>query len=1173
MKSSLLLLLLATLLLPLRLPASSEGSLSGIVTDRTGAVIPGVTVVLEDMDTHVQRTTETNESGLYAFPILPVGKYSIAILKDGFKPYSASGLTVDLGSAVKWDVTLDVGEHAESVLVIEEGTQVETSSAQMGEVVNSKKMTAVPLNGRSFTDLLALQSGVVPISSQQPNAVVMSGVTSTPPSGDLNAGNMSVSGQRETSNGFRINGSDAEEDVHMGTSIIPNLDSIAEFRMLTNNFDPEYGNYSGGQVLVTTKSGSNDFHGSAFEFLRNTAFDAKNYFSPDRAAFRRNQYGATLGGPIKKEKLFFFADYQGTRSTKGVDTGRISVPSLAERSGDFSGNTAALTGTVHGDYWANQLSQKLGYAVTQGESYYTVGCVTSAQCVFPNAQIRKSLWSAPGSNLLQYIPLPNQADGTFATSAYNQTIHDEKGALRLDANTRWAMFSAYYFLDDYSLDNPYPTAQGGANVPGFNALTTGRAQLLSLGATKTIGTNKVNEFHFSYMRDANNVGQPIGGVGPSLVSQGFVDASGNPGIYPLAPQIEGVENVAFNDYTIGVDITGLKQANNTFEWSDNFSLVKGRHTLKFGAEYHFDQINVNPNTVDNGAFLFTGSETGVDFADFLLGVASNYNQAQARAFYYRNHYLGLFAQDSWQVRSNLTLSYGLRWDVLPPWSEKYNQLQTLSLGQQSVVYPGAPRGLVFPGDHGIPNSLAPTQYNSLAPRIGLAYTPSATSGFLHKLLGDPGKTSVRAGFGMFYTAFEGLSASIMSANPPYGYDFNSFAPPVFATPFVTAANGQNYGQRFPLTLPPFGASPSHPNTSVNWAQFLPITGVPSFYKGNVPPYSENYMLSIQREVAPRTVFSFSYVGAQGHHQLVLTPANPGNAALCLSLSQPSDVQPGTPTCGPFGESNTYTTADGRTIQGTRGPFGPEFAAVSLQKTVANSNYNALELSLRHTGSSLEVLFGYTYSKSIDQSSSLAEEIYPFDSYLNRGLSAFDMRHNVVGSFNWTLPVVRLSHAENRWTNGWHISGLLRFTTGLPVTLYNNNDTSLLGSIPNGINNNGVDTPGYAVGNLQINTNPRNGREAFNTALFSLPALGTLGTASRRFFYGPGIENVDLAVLKDTRLTESKSLQFRVEAFNALNHAQFFGPAAVNGNISSPLFGRIVSAAPPRIMQLGLKFSF
>jgi hypothetical protein len=251
-------------------------------------MVPNANVVVRDLDRKVERTVNTNDAGFYAFTFLPVGKYEIEIQCAGFRPYSRTGLVIDISSALRVDATLDLGEQSEQITVVEEGVQVETASTQMGEVVAGAKITAVPLNGRSFTDLLALQPGVVPVSSQQPNAVVMSGVTSTPPSGDLNPGNMSVSGQRETSNGFRINGSDAEEDVNMGTAIIPNLDSIAEFRILTNNFDAEYGNYSGGQILVTTKSGQNEFHGDAFEFLRNTDFDAKNYFSSQRAAFEHS---------------------------------------------------------------------------------------------------------------------------------------------------------------------------------------------------------------------------------------------------------------------------------------------------------------------------------------------------------------------------------------------------------------------------------------------------------------------------------------------------------------------------------------------------------------------------------------------------------------------------------------------------------------------------------------------------------------------------------------------------------------------------------------------------------------------------------------------------------------------------------------------------------------------
>jgi hypothetical protein len=259
------------------------------------------------------------------------------------------------------------------------------------------------------------------------------------------------------------------------------------------------------------------------------------------------------------------------------------------------------------------------------------------------------------------------------------------------------------------------------------------------------------------------------------------------------------------------------------------------------------------------------------------------------------------------------------------------------------------------------------------------------------------------------------------------------------------------------------------------------------------------------------------------------------------------------------------TRFGQTIQGTRGPFSSQFAAVTYQKTIGNSNYNALELSLRHSTPSLEFLVGYTYGKSLDQSSSLAEAVNPVNPNLSKAISAFDLRHNFVASYDWKLPLARVFHGRSRWAEGWALSGVTRFSTGFPVTLFNNTDTSLLGTIPNGINNNGVDMPDYAPGDLAVNTNPRNGKPAFNTALFSLPDLGHIGTAARRFFYGPGMANFDAALHKSVRLAESRSLDFRFEAFNIFNHAQFYGPAAVNGNITSASFGQIVNAAAPRLV--------
>ena len=1124
-----------------------SASLTGKILDPSGAAMPAVTVTLRANATGTQQTAVTSNDGAYAFTGLAAGRYDILIHQPSFQPFERSALELS-GAALRLDITLQLDRRNEALTVIADGIALDPANTQSGETLSGATTRSMPLNGRSFTDLLALQPGVIPTSSQQPNAVLMAGVTNTPPSGGLNPGNISVSGQRETANGFVVNGSNVEETVNMGTAIVPNLDSIAELRVLTGNFNAEYGNYSGGQILVVTKSGANELHGDAFEFLRNTALDARNFFSADRARFDQNQFGATLGGPVRRDQVFFFADYQGTRMVQGVDTGLIRVPSLADRNGDLQDLAGQMTGAVNGQYWAGILSQRLGYGVSPNEPYYTPGCTNTSQCVFPGAIVPQRAWSAPARSLLAYIPQPNAGAGEFSTSAQNETLRDDKGAVRIDGNSHWGMLSAYYFADNYALNNPYPTAQGGASVPGFNVLNFGLAQLASFSATKTFNANTVNEFHVSFMRNTNIAGQPVGGVGPSLRSQGFVEGAGTPGIVPLVPSIVGIANVSFNDFTLGVDTTGLRQVNNTFQWSDDWSRVTGRHSFKFGATVHYDRVNTNPDAQSNGSFDFLGSETGVDFADFLLGIPSSYTQADSQSFYNRTHYIGAYAQDTWRLRPNLTLNYGVRWDVIAPWREKYNQLQTLVLGEQSVVYPGAPAGLVFPGDPGIPATLAPTRYRNLAPRIGLAWSPGA-------------KTSVRAGYGMFYTAFEGLSAGIMSANPPYGYSYTSPAPPLFETPFITAATGQNNGQRFPLPFPPFGASAQNPDRNVDWAMYLPLTGIPSFYRQNVPPYAENFTISLERQLPANTFLRIGYVGAQAHHLLAVEEANPGIAALCLSLSQPSEVMPGTATCGPFGESGIYTTPSGQTIQGTRGPFPAAFGGVSYQKTIGNSNYNALEVTVHHHAGPLELLAGYTYSKSIDQSSSLAEAVNPLNPSLDRAPSAFDLTHNFVASYRYAIR------------GGWEVSGITRFSTGFPVTLFNNDDTSLLGTIPNGINNNGVDTPNYTPGPLDLNRNPRNGEPAFNTALFSLPALGQIGTAARRSFYGPGIANFDMALAKNVRLAESRTLQIRVEAFNVWNHAQFDGPAAVNGNIGSSNFGQVTSAAAPRLVQLATKFSF
>ena len=1136
--------------LPLR--AATGGSISGTIADPSGSVIPGAALNLVNTALQMIYQAASDRQGFYSFPNVPVGHYDLTISATGFTTQRKTNLTVDTDAALRVDAVLSVGAHSDSVTVISDtGAQVDAIATHLGEVVSGAQMTALPLNGRSYTDLLTIQPGVAPISTLLQNSVIMAGVTgSLNPSGDLNPGNLSINGQRESSNGFLMNGIDVQEHMNGGTSIIPDLDSIEEFRVLTNNFDPEYGNYNGGMVTVVSKQGTNALHGEAFEFFRNTALDARGYFDPTRSAFNQNQFGGTIGGPARRERLFFFADYQGTRTTQGVSTGDISVPTVAQRSGDFSD----LSGSVSGPYFASLLTQKLGYAVRPGEAYSSV---------FPGGIVPQSAWSAPGKNMLQYIPSPNVSTSQYSTSAFEQSVRDDKGSIRIDGNSRLGQISAYYFVDDYSLDNPYPGSVAGASIPGFDALFIGRAQLFSLSDSKLIGANTVNEFHLGFLRNANIIGQPKGGLGVSLASQGFTTGAGTPGIFVQAPQFEGVENITFPTFVMGVPITNETQINNTYYGSDGLSRVIGTHTLKMGGQFHVDQVNEHPNATFNGTFNINGTETGDPYADFLIGVASNYTQSSGQPFYLRNRCWGAYGQDSWRARSDLTINAGLRWDVIMPFWEKYNQLQTWIPGAQSTLYPGALPGLLVAGDPGIPKTLAPTSYRNFAPRLGLAYAPRFDRGFWRTIFGEAGKSSIRASYGLFYTEFPGLLAGIMYALPPFGYNYLSPGPPLLATPFITAASGVNNGQRFPFPFPPHNVSASHPDTSVNWANFAPLAADPFFYYRNRVPYINNYMFSMQRQITSSTLLTVSYVGNQGHRILAVASVNLGNPGLCVSL----------PGCGPFGEDTTYTSSAGQTVRGTRVGQGPDYGENTADKSVGNSNYNALEATLRYKHNGSQFLLSYTYAKSIDQGSNIGEQLDPINARQSRTISAWDQKHTFAASYTLALPIERAFLRSNRLTTQWSLSGTTRFATGFPVTLYDNSDNSLLGTLGNGVNNYLLDTPQYLPGPLRINTNGRNGRPAFNTVLFPEEEIGQLGDAKRRIFYGPGINNFDLALQKNIRLAEARSLEFRAEAFNAFNHTQFYGPASVDGQVEDPNFGHIVSAATPRLMQLVAKFNF
>jgi len=1149
--------------------AGVTASISGTVKDSTGAVLVGASVTATNTATGVSQTVSSNGDGAYNFPALPPGKYVLEVRQQGFKTFKDTDIELNVNDVRTIDAVLPVGQVAEAVTVSADALHAETASTQLGEVIQEKEMTSVPLNGRSYTDLLALQPGVgntnsnIGGGSSTSNLFQSGGFQLPSVSGDQNPGNLSVNGMRESANGYLLNGVSVQEYGYSGTAVVPNLDSLAEFRIITNNFDAEYGNFSGGQINVVTKAGANQIHGNVFEFWRNTSLDAANFFDGGkRGPWHQNEFGGTLGGPIKRNKVFFFGDYQENRRIVGVSTGSIAVPTTAERGGNFSALTNSFLGkTVQGSAWAEVLSQReFGTTgkIQAGEPYYSAGCTDPLVCVFPNGTVPGTLVSQVATNVLQAGAIPaGDGNGTFSTSAFAQNLTDRKGSGRVDANTGIGTLFGYYYIDQFSLNNPYPVA----TVPGFNATTKGRTQVVNIGDSKPLGSNAVNEARIGYLRVHDFLNSPSGGTNTKLAQLGFSTDTAAGGILPLDPATEGLPEMDFQSFSIGVPSRILGLVENTYQASDNYSRLVGTHSLTFGGSFHYTQLAEQLHNIENGYFFFnTTSETGVDFADFLLGAPGTFQQGQTPAANTRSYYLGAFAQDSWRARSNLTVNYGVRWDVISPWWEQHNEIETLKLGLQSVKFPNSPRGWVFPGDPGIPKTIAPVRWGNFAPRLGIAYSPNAAGGFLGKLFGGPDQTSIRLAYGMYYSAYEGAYDFSVIGDAPYGAFYSSTSAPSFDKPYQTRATGAVVGTPFPANF--------NPPSNIPAGVFGTIGTSPAFNPSNRVPYAEQYELSLQRQLSRTDLMTLSYVGTQGHHLLVTQEANPVIKALCSV--DPACVPGGEPSYdrGPFSSHNPSDIANGLN----------QFASEGYFSAIGNSAYHSLQIDYRHRSGPLQLLLGYTYSKSLDDGSGFGEQVNPFDPRLSRGLSAFDLRHNFVVSYSYELPFRKLG-GPRQLVEGWQISGITTFSSGIPVYVFENDDNSLLGTTFAGPLPLGVDTPDFAGGSVQT-YNARNqitpacatqpANYYFNRCQFTQEPLGSLGSSRRRFFSGPGINNFNMALAKNTRFGERYNVEFRAEFFNIFNHTQF---ANVQGNFNASNFGQATTARDPRIGQLALKFAF
>src|SRR5436190_3715727 len=1058
---------LLTLLASPALGQSTGGRILGRVADPSGAVLANVSVRITNQATGVARDTKTNGSGDYTFVEVAPGNYTAEFEQKGFKRNVQKDVTVDVNQVVTLNSTLQIGATAETVEVTSEAPLVDITSTQLGAVVNDRSVSQLPLNARDTYQFLQLQPGVTSTVGSG-NQIVY---------GSDKAGSVSVNGGRGRANNFSVNGGDANDQFVNLPTVQPSPDSIQEFRVLTNTFDAEYGRNSGSVVNVITKSGTNDLHGNVYEFFRNTKLNANPYcftavdgIPCDKPQFNQNQFGGTFGGPIVKDRTFFFTSYEGRRIRQGIPSSLVFVPSASERPSatqpfaDFSSES-----TFSGSTDANALNLRpncttaLGSAPnipTDGRFYLDLfpGNIIPLGCLDPTAV-----------DLLQFVPTPaNNSDKLVTTPV--QPVRADQFTVRLDhrLNNKQNLSFYYYFNDDH-LVSPFAVFEAaGANVPGFGSIVNERFQQWNISHTWSISNTTVNEFRFNYNREAQRTFQhPVFTTtvqnscppAPSWLLAAF--PSGVPcfsdgtqantlGIHPnLGPQHEGLPFIQVSGgFTIGNNGEGeLPQVGNSFQWSDNISKVVGNHSFKFGGDVRrqrFDQLlyfDVNGEFfVDETSTNSTLGDTA--FSDYMLGFPGSYGQGSAQIENVRSTGLYLFAQDSWKIKPNLTLNYGLRWELNTPIADASKHVQTFRPGQQTKVYPcqldptidaalvaayGStdcsptgpaaavfPTGLVVPGDPGVPNGLTQTYYKAFAPRIGIAWSP-----------GNSGKTSIRAGWGLFYNPIEQLVLEQFSAEPPFGgstFPFNT----LFNQPFLDQSGTFSYPN--PFGLPQLsgvnGILDPPRNQAVDWSMFRPITLFGQFQPHMRSQYSAQYNLTIQRQVARDMKLELGYVGSQGHRLLATHDVNYGTSQTCLDLQAISDhyfnLNPNNPlvdtyACGPYYSDSAFglppktipsgfsihlpngqvvsgPNAQGIGIVGLRrysspqcNPVGgwddvnqlwtngcppdgiPVFSSVFAQDTIANSAYNSLQASLeKRFGQGLQFTAAYTYSKSIDQ---------------------------------------------------------------------------------------------------------------------------------------------------------------------------------------------------------------
>ncbi len=1101
-----------------------SGNIQGSVIDPSGAVVQSAAVTARHLETGLTRDVVTNRSGAFLLVELPVGHYSLEVAAKGFQKYLQAGISLEVNETATINLRLQVGSEAQEIKVNADATLVQSTVSSLGQTVMQHEILDLPLDGRNFSQLGTLQPGVVPLTPGLREA-----------GGPARANQAyAVNGQRPESNNFLIDGAGNASSVDGGFVLKPPVDAIGEFRILTHNANAEFGRNTGSTTNIVTRSGSNAFHGALWEFLRNDLLDSSDYFTHNVQPLKQNQFGATFGGPIVRDKTFFFAYYEGFRNRQGESV-PATVPSAAERQGNF-GELCTASGS---NFDSN------------GNCGNPVGQLTFFGQAVPFNQMTLFTPIDPvANNLLPFFPAANNGlNGFIGTQSLSE--NNDQFGLRIDQNVAHSdtLNFRYMYSSGPTTD---PLSPQGANVPGFPVGEYDRAQNFVAQSTHVFSPTRIGVARFSFLRNKFLLDEHLNHQSPA--SLGFT-------YQPSLPEAAGPPFVQIGGYaSVGDPITGPRNTfQNTFDVSGSLSWVLRQHDFKFGGGYRRDQINAMQGIATNGFFVFAGIPSFAQFlyndgfANFLSGNPVVFLQGGGDfGREIRDRALDLYAQDTYKVTSNLTLNIGLRYELPFSATENKNRVNLFAPGAQSTVMPDAPAGLLYPGDRGVPAGLIPTQKTAFAPRVGFAWDPRGDS-----------KTVISAAYGIFYEPYytgQGGPLQDPISAPPYlktlqlGFPINSFSNP-FHTPN------------------PFGVPFPEPMTLLVVSRNLHL------------PYAQDWNLNIQRSLGNDWLLQVGYVGTTGVRLPRFVEGNPA-----VYYPGVDTTSPGCSASTPCPISTENNVNQRRLHSGCTlaQPNNCVYGSVGEIAGIANSSYNALQASLRKRFShGLSFLASYTWSHSIDDVSSfnitgsasqpvagendLAQN--PFNLAAERGPSMFDSRHRFVLSYQWSLPFLQTSHTWYGYALGnWQLNGIFTAMSGTPFTVFDSNDVSLQGQAPeiSGFSSNRPNV----IGNP--NSGPRSTAEWFNVSTFQRltqdpnSPVEQFGNEGRNAVLGPRYVNWDFSAFKNIRLTESKELQLRGELFNILNHTNFRLPVS---DIESPNFGQIQQDVSPRLIQLALKFLF